>query len=378
MRRETQCVQVGSGPMPTVAGANTPVFTSTAYEYLDCSGPLYQRFFNTPNQAAVVKKLCALEEAEDGLILASGMAAISTALLSVLRTGDHAVVQDDLYGGTHSFVSDSFPRLGIRFTWAKGTPEDLLAAVQEDTRAIYMETPANPLLGVVDLAAVAAVARAKGITTLVDNTFATPICQQPLKLGIDLVVHSATKYMGGHSDLQAGAIVGPEDLVAQARLTATGFGGSLNATECYMLERSLKTLSLRVERQCENALKLARRLEAHPLVRRVYYPGLESHPSFDVARRQMNPYGAVLSFETAPEVGTAHEYMRRLHMIRPTISLGGVESTICDPASTSHHKMKPAERARVGIGDNLLRLSVGIEHVDDLMEDLEAALTARS
>lgn len=374
MQPETMCVHAGSRLDPQTQGANTPVFTSTAYGYLDCEAPLYQRYFNTPNQRAVVEKLCALEGAEDGLVCASGMAAISTALLAFVRAGDHVVLQDDLYGGTHAFAAHEFPRLGVEFTFAPTDPAALAAAVQSNTRVVYLETPTNPLLRVIDLQAVATMARKRGLVTIADNTFASPINQQPLRLGVDVVVHSGTKYLGGHSDLQCGAILTRRELLEPILVSATHLGGSLNAEPCYWLERSLKTLSLRVQRQTENAGRIAAFLASHPLVGKVYYPGLPTHPGYEIAQAQMRGFGAMLSFELGDPAASADEFMRRLRLIQPAISLGGVESTICSPAATSHHAMAPEARRRLGISDQLLRLSAGIENVDDLIEELAQAL----
>lgn len=374
MKPETMCVHAGSKLDPQTQGANTPVFTSTAYGYLDCDSPLYQRYFNTPNQRAVVEKLCALEGAADGLVCASGMAAISTALLAFLRAGDEVIFQDNLYGGTHAFAVQELPRLGIAARFAPTDAAAVCEAVTDRTRVIYLETPTNPLLRMIDLQAVAAFARERGVVTIADNTFASPINQQPLALGLDVVVHSGTKYLGGHSDLQCGAVLTREGLSEQVLTSATHLGGSLNAEPCYWLERSLKTLSLRVERQTANAARIAEYLSGHPRVSATHYPGLPGHPGHEIARAQMRGYGAMLSFELADASVCADDFMRRLHLIQPAISLGGVESTICSPAATSHAKVAPEARRAMGISDQLLRLSAGIENVDDLVEELEEAL----
>jgi cystathionine beta-lyase len=368
MHIDTKCIHAGGFSDSQAKGINTPIFTSSAYEYLDADVKLYQRYFNTPNQDAVASKLCALEGAEEGIVFASGMAAISTVLLTLLKSGDHAVVQDEVYGGSHAFIEEQFARLGISFTFVPTEAASVEAALQDNTRIIYLESPTNPLLNVIDLRAVADIARRNGITTVIDNTFATPINQNPFLLGIDVVVHSGTKYLGGHSDLYCGVAVTRADLASRIRKTASQFGGSLNALNCYLLERSLKTLSLRVERQNRNALGLATFLENHPKVARVYYPGLESHPKYAIARSQMSGFGAMLSFELKDVA--AHAFMRGLKLITPALSLGGVETTICDPATTSHEKVSDEVRSRLGITDKLLRLSVGIEDLDDLIQDL--------
>ncbi len=366
MRKETQCVHAGHAPDAATGGLNTPIYPSTAAEYLDRDHVPYQRYFNTANQTAVVRKLAALEGAADGVLFSSGMAAISTTLLALLRAGDHAVLQEELYGGTHAFVAELFQRTGIQHQFVPMQPAAIAAAITPQTKVIFLESPTNPLLHVIDLRAVAEIARPRGIITVIDNTFASPINQNPIALGIDIVVHSGTKYLGGHSDIQCGGALTTTALAKQIRHHACHLGGNLNALMCYLLERSLKTLHLRVERQTQNAGQLAAFLTQHPAVNCVYYPG------GDIARAQMRGFGAMLSFEL--NSGNAEDFQRRLKLIRPAVSLGGVETTICSPARTSHIKMPRAERERVGITDGLLRLSVGIEHIDDLAADLNHAL----
>lgn len=376
MNKETQCVHSGAIKDTMNGGVNSPVFTSTAFGYLDREQVAYPRYFNTPNQKAVVAKVCALEGAEDGVLFSSGMAAISTSLLAFLRAGDHVVMMDELYGGTHAFATREFPRLGLSCTFAPTDADAICAAVRENTKVIMIESPTNPLLSVVDIRAVAAFARQRDIVTVIDNTFATPLFQNPLGLGIDVVVHSGTKYLGGHSDICCGIAVTSADRAAAIRSLALSLGGSLNARTCALLERSLLTLALRVGRQTENAGALARHLAGHGAVRRVYYPGLASDRYHALARGQMSGSGAMLSFELDGAAVDPDRFVRALRVIQPAVSLGGIESTICAPAVTSHAKMTPEERARVGISDSLLRLSVGIEHADDLIGDLEQAMKA--
>lgn len=374
MRMGTQCIHAGKLTESAGGSLNTPILTSTAYEYLDTEEPPYQRYFNTLNQRAVVEKLCALEHGEEGLVFASGMAAISTVLLSFLQAGDHVVLQEDLYGGTHAFVKCELTRLGVQASFVATDPEAIRAALTPQTRLIYVETPTNPLLKIIDLQAVGALGRQTGIVTVVDNTFASPVNQTPLDLGLDISLHSGTKYLGGHTDLQCGALVTRRALIGRLRETACNLGGSLNAESCYLLERSLKTLHLRVERQTANAARLAEFLQAHPRVSVVNYPGLSSHPHHDLARRQMHGFGAMLSFELTPEAGDPVAFQRQLQLIHPALSLGGLETKICSPAATSHAKMDCETRASVGISDSLLRLSVGAEAVEDLEADLNQAL----
>jgi cystathionine beta-lyase/cystathionine gamma-synthase len=372
--QETQCVHHGGLRDVATGGISSPIYTSTAANYLDRDRVPYQRYFNTPNQEAVVRKVCALEGAEDGVLFSSGMAAISTTLLALLQTGDHAVLQNELYGGTHAFVAQMFQQFGIAFDFVDLTPAAIERGLTPKTRVIFLESPTNPLLHVIDLRHVARVARARGITTVVDNTFATPIHQNPIALGLDVVVHSGTKYLGGHSDIQCGIAVTSTALAARIRCHACHLGGSLNATTCYLLERSLKTLHLRVERQTANAARLAEFLVGHRAVARVFYPGLPDAAGHAVAKTQMRGFGAMLAFEVKPKAVTADAVQRKLQLIRPAASLGGVETTICAPAQTSHAKMPRPDRERLGITDALLRLSVGIEHYEDLIGDLNQAL----
>jgi cystathionine beta-lyase/cystathionine gamma-synthase len=374
MRKETECVHSGKYRDKAVRGVNTPVFTSSAYEYLDMEQTLYPRYFNTPNQEAVVQKLCALEMAESGLIFSSGMAAMSTSVLAFARAGDHVLMLDELYGGTHAFATGTFDRFGIRCSFAATDADELMKATTPQTKVLVIESPTNPLLGIIDIRKVAEAARARGIITVIDNTFATPINQNPLALGIDVVVHSGTKYLGGHSDLCCGAALGSSKMIERIRAMARNLGGSLNAVTCYLLERSLKTLAIRVERQSANAMKIAEFLAEHKSVRRVNYPGLSGYKGHAIARSQMRGFGGMLSFELDDPAGCSSDFQRRLRLITPAVSLGGVETLICSPALTSHAKISAKERERIGISDSLLRLSVGIENADDLIEDLGHAL----
>lgn len=378
MRKESQCVHAGHYHDPVTRGVNTPIFTSSSYEYLDREQIPYPRYFNTANQDAVVRKMCALEGAEDGVLFSSGMAAISTTLLAFAGAGDHVVIQEEIYGGTHAFATEAFDRLGIRYTFARTEADAVTGAVTPETRVIMIESPTNPLLGIIDIRRVAEFARSRGIITVIDNTFATPIHQNPLALGMDVVVHSGTKYMGGHGDLCCGIALAARVHVERIRALGKNLGGSLNAITCYLIERSLKTLAVRVERQSQNAASLAAFLDRHPAVRKVNYPGLAGFPGHRIAKAQMSGFGAMLSFELEDRRLHASEFIRRLQLIRPAVSLGGVETIICSPAETSHARLSAEERRRIGIPDSLLRLSAGIEHVDDLMADLDRSLVARS
>lgn len=376
MNKETQCVHGGAIEDTISGGVNSPIFTSTAFGYLGRDEVSYPRYFNTPNQKAVVEKVCALEGAEDGVLFSSGMAAMSTSLLAFASAGDHVVMMDELYGGTHAFATGEFARLGMTCTFAATDADAVCAAVRKNTTVVVIESPTNPLLSVIDIGKVAAFARERRVLTIIDNTFATPMFQNPLSLGVDVVVHSGTKYLGGHSDICCGVAVGSREHAARIRTTALSLGGSLNAATCALLERSLLTLAIRVERQTENAGRIARHLARHGSVRRVNYPGLETGAFHALAKSQMQGFGAMLSFELDGTKADADRFVRALRIIKPAVSLGGVESTICAPAATSHAKMSADERKRVGISESLLRLSAGIEQVEDLIADIEQALKA--
>ncbi len=374
MKSTTKCVHSGTYRDKATRGINTPVFTSSVFEYLGNEKRMYPRYFNIPNQRAVVEKLMDLEGCEDGLVFSSGMAAISTVLVTFLAPGDHAVIQDDIYGGAHALMTDLLSERGIDFTFAASDAEAINTAITAKTKLAYIETPTNPLLKIVDIKRIADHYRSKGVISVIDNTFASPINQNPASLGIDIVVHSGTKYLNGHSDLCCGAVLGGREVMSKIAKTAICLGGSLDARLCELLERSMKTMSLRVARQTENAQRIAEFLSCHPHVAKVNYPGLPSFPGHGIARRQMSGFGAILSFETADSQGSAHAFMNRLKLIKPALSLGGIESTICDPATTSHAKVSSEIRKRLGIADGLMRLSVGIEDAEDLMEDLGGAL----
>lgn len=369
----TQSVHAGSPGDSLYKGTVTPIFPSSAYDYEVEGNTMYPRYFNTPNHQAVAEKLAALEGAEEGLVFSSGMAAILTAIFAMMRNGDHAVFQGDLYGGTHAAVAHELPRYGMDYTMVDASDTaNFEKAIRPETRIIYIETPSNPTLKITDIRRVVDIARKHNIVTIIDNTFASPVNQNPIGLGIDIVAHSGTKYIGGHSDLSCGAILTSHKLAEAIRYGAIHFGGSLDAHTCWLVERSLKTLVLRVRQQNNNAMAIAEYLSKHPRVSTVYYPGLPSHPGHDIARQQMTGgFGGMLSFEVK---GDTHAFMDKLQLIKRAISLGGVESTITSPAKTSHVKMTAEDRARIGVTENLIRLSVGIEEAADLIADIEQSL----
>jgi cystathionine beta-lyase len=375
MKKETMCVHSGTYMDPNTGGINTPIYTSSVFHYIDTGKQPYPRYFNTPNQEVIVSKMCALEGAEDGVLFSSGMAAISTTFFSLLEPGDHVILQDEIYGGTHSFVTIQFENLGIGYSFVPTDADEIEKSIKSNTKLIFIESPTNPLLSIIDIIKVAKIGKSNNIITMIDNTFASPINQNPLELGIDIVMHSGTKYMGGHSDICCGIILTDKNITEQIKPTSYHFGGSLNATTCALLERSLKTLNIRVERQTNNALKLAEFLINHKSIENIYYPGLASHRGYEIAKEQMHGFGAMVSFELADNSKKACEFLRSLKLIEPALSLGGIESTICSPALTSHRKMSEEERKRIGITDRVVRLSVGIEHIDDLIEDIDQALS---
>lgn len=370
--KDTVCVHGGERENQ-FGSVNTPIYTSTAFNYLDTEERLYPRYFNTPNQQVLIDKLSMLENAESGLIFGSGMAAISTVILGLFGKGDHIVFQKGLYGGTIHFILQDLERFGIEYTILQDNlPETFQNSIGSHTKAIYIETPSNPLLSITDLAAIGEIGRKNNIISIIDNTFASPVNQNPINFGIDVVVHSATKYLGGHSDITAGVVLSDKHRIDKIRKSALNLGGSLDSLACYFLERSIKTLTVRVERQNANAQKIAEALSEHPAISKVFYPGLPSHDGYEIARKQMSGYGGVVSFKIKNQ--DVNVFLKKLTLIKPALSLGGVESTICDPSSTSHRHLTPEQKAEDGISDNLLRLSVGIENAEDLLSDLKNAL----
>ncbi len=370
----TICTHVGEVKDEQFKGAISPIYMSTSYAFDGVDVKRYPRYLNTPNQEALVKKIAALEKTENALIFGSGMAAVSTTILAFLKQGDHIVLQQTLYGGTYNFVLKEFEKFGIEYSFTKDLSIDSFKEViKPNTKVLYIETPSNPLLTITDMQAVADLAKANGIVTMIDNTFASPINQNPVDFGIDIVIHSATKYMGGHSDILAGAVAASNARIETIWNTAINLGGSLSDFTVWMLERSLKTMNLRVKCQSENALKMAQYLESNPNIHRVYYPGLKSHPDYELAKIQMKGFGGMLSFELNEEID-AMEFQRKLMLIKPSMSLAGLESTMLNPAVASHALMGAEERAKQGIKDGLIRFSVGIEETEDLIADIEQAL----
>ncbi|WP_405201832.1 trans-sulfuration enzyme family protein [Dokdonia sp. LLG6352-1] len=370
----TICTHTGEVKDEQFQGAVSPIFMSSSYAFMDVDVKRYPRYFNTPNQEGLSKKIAALEKTEAGMIFGSGMAAVSTTLLAFLRNGDHIVLQETLYGGTYNLVVEEFDKYGITYTFTEDLSEAAFAkAITPQTKVIYIETPSNPLMKVTDMKMVSALAKKHGIVTMIDNTFASPVNQNPKDFGIDIMIHSATKYMGGHSDICAGAVAASQEHIDRIWNLGKNLGGSLSDLMVWMLERSIKTMALRVKAQNRNAKKLAKWLDKKEEIDKVYYPGLKSHPDYALAKKQMSGFGGMMSFELAPHID-AEEFQKALKLIKPSMSLAGVESTMLCPAQTSHFLLGEEERAKQGIADGLIRFSVGIEEKKDLMADIDQAL----
>jgi len=377
-RIDTKLVHAGE-PTPRILGSvSMPIFQSAMFEYAGETSYhdlRYIRLNNTPNHMALHDKLSALENAEAALVTSSGMAAISTALLAVLSNGDHLLAQNCLYGGTHTFVTDDLEKFGISYDFIDAdNPESWKGKLRQNTKAIYVETMTNPLLEVADHKSVVEFAQKNGLTSLIDNTFASPINFRPPEHGFDLSLHSCTKYLNGHDDIVAGAIIGRAQLVEKVKHRLDHLGGSLDPHACFLLHRGLKTLALRVRFQSESALKIAAFLQNQSAVEKVNYPGLENHRQHARARELFDGFGGVLSFELNGGVVAANEFMKKTTIPVKAPSLGGVETLLTLPSTTSHAGMRPEERQALGITDGLIRMSVGIEATEDIIEDFENAL----
>ena len=337
------------------------------------SAYIYTRYGN-PTLSIAEQKIAALEGAEAAVVTASGMAAISSALLAVLRAGDEVIATRQLYGGAYRLMRDEFPRLGIVVRHVETDLAGIEQLVNPRTKALYVESPTNPTLRLVDLQKAIRFAKEWDLVSLIDNTFASPVQQKPIQLGFDVVLHSATKYLSGHSDLIAGAAAGSEAWMKKIRHAIIAFGGSMDPEAAFLLIRGLKTLGVRVERQGKNAMIVAKFLEKHPKVERVHYPGLASHPDHALARRQMKGFGAMLAFDLKGGLSAARRFCDRIRVFLLAVSLGGVESLVSLPVYTSHYNMTTPELRAVGVGPGTVRVSVGLEDPEDLVEDLRQAL----
>jgi len=386
-RFSTDCAHAGDETVPSRnQPAVMPIYQTSVYDFPDLdvvdnvwegkqAGYIYGRY-GLPNTTALEQIVAKLEKGEAALASASGMASIMVAFATLLQSGDEVVVAQDSYGGTVSLAAKELPRFGIASRLVTDTrPQAIQTALGPKTKALIVETISNPLWNVVDIPALVEVCRGKGVKLLVDNTSATPYLIRPLTMGVDVVIHSATKFLGGHHDVTAGILVGSTEFISRARDIAIRLGPSLAAFDAWLAVRGIKTLALRMERACANAAAVARSLQAHRNVRHVFYPGLDSHPQHELVRRTMNGNGgAMLSFDMKGDIKTAESFVKKLAMIRFAPSFGGLTTTISHPAKTSHRSLSPSQRAEVGITDTLMRLSLGIEDVEDIVRDLDNAL----
>ncbi len=382
----TLCVHGSGGVDPATGAVSTPIYQSSTFAFKNArqgaeifagetEGFVYTRIGN-PTQSALEKEIAFLENGEAGLAFGSGMAAISAVVLYYTRCGMNIVSSDTLYGGTHNLFMETLPNYNIEVREVDGTDTaNFEKAVDENTSCIYIETPANPTLTLVDIEAASRIARKNSIPLIVDNTFSTPYFQRPLELGADIVVHSATKYIGGHGDTVAGLVVGKQDFINDLRGTILrDIGGIISPLNAWLLVRGLKTLAVRMERHQENAMEIAQYLSFHPKVSQVWYTGLSTHPQHELAKRQMSGHGGVVSFEIKGGRKAGEKLMNNVNLFTLAVSLGDVDSLIEHPASMTHSTYSAEELQKVGISEGLVRLSVGIEHSQDLIADLRQAL----
>jgi len=378
LKIQTKAIHAGE-PRPRIAGAIVmPVFQSAMYEYAGektYDDVRYIRLNNTPNALALGEKLAELENAEAALVTASGMAAITTTLLTLLTKGDHLLAQDCLYGGTHDFVTKDLEGFGISYDLVDGdNPGSWAKKLRPNTKAMYVETISNPLVQVPDLEEVVKFSKAHNLVSVVDNTFTSPVNYRPPEHGFDLSIHSATKYLNGHSDIVAGAVIGDDALIEKITHRLNHLGGSLDPHAAFLLHRGMKTLALRVRQHNENAMKVASFLEGHRAIAKVNYPGLLSHPQHERAEKLFEGYGGMVSFEMVDGVGAAESFMHATKLAAVAPSLGGIETLITRPATTSHAGLSASDRQKLGITDGLIRLSVGLEDADDIINDFGDAL----
>ena len=385
-RPETEAVRGGTDLDKKNGPLATPIYQTSTFEVTDNEQQVratdtdmfYTRYGN-PTHTAVESAIARLEGADAALLFASGMGAITTSILALLKSGDHVVAQRDIYGGAAKFFTQWLPKLGIETTLVDtGEYEQHEHAIRPNTKILYLESPTNPTVRIVDLHKTAALAKKHGLISMIDSTFATPINQRPVEFGIDLIMHSGTKYFGGHSDLISGIVAGRQDLIDRIRHTRTTLGGVMDPHAAWLLLRGIKTLAVRVQRQNESALRIAQFLAQHSKVRRVHYPFLEGHPQRAVAMEQMSGGGGMLSFEVEGTGEDAKRMTEALRLFTLAPSLGGVDSLVSIPVLTSHAMISPDQRQKMGVTEQLVRLSVGIENADDLIADLEHALAAVS
>jgi cystathionine gamma-synthase len=385
-RPETEAVRGGSDLSKKNGPLSTPIYQTSTFEVTDSDQQVrathtdmfYTRYGN-PTHTVAENAIAELEGADGALVFSSGMTAITTTILALLKSGDHIVAQRDIYGGVTKFLTQWLPKLGIETTFVRTTEyEQHVRAIRQNTKLLYLESPTNPTLRVVDFKKVAAIARERKLISMIDGTFGTPINQRPIEFGIDLVMHSGTKYFGGHGDLICGILAGRQDLIDKVHETRTTLGGVMDPHASWLLLRGIKSLAVRVQRQNENALRIAEFLGAHPKVKRVHYPFAAGHPQRALAMEQMKGGGGVLSFEVDGSGEDARRVAESLRLFTLAPSLGGVESLVTIPVLTSHAMISAQERAEMGVTEQLIRLAVGIENADDLIADLEHGLSTIS
>lgn len=382
----TKTVHLAQEPDHKTGAVSEPIVPAVAYAFTDAEtaasivngeeeGIYYGRYGN-PTSRTLEKKMAGLEGSEDALGVSSGMAAISIAIMTFLKNKDHIIVTKDVYGGTHKFLSTIAPRYGMEYDYIDCTKtEKIESAIKENTKAIYIETPSNPTLTLIDIKKVSKISRKYNIPLIVDNTFMTPYSQRPLELGADIVVHSATKYINGHGDVIAGIICGDAKTIKYMRHNIMGdLGQNLNAWESYLILRGIKTLGIRVEKHSDNSQKVAEFLEIHPLVKKVYYPGLLSHPQYELAKEQMKSMGGIISFEIKGDVNVGKKFISQLKLAIISFSLGDPETLVQHPASMTHSSIPENALKDFGISSGLIRLSVGLEDVEDIINDIDQAL----
>lgn len=380
MKFQTRAIHTLQEPDPVTGAVITPIYQTSTFAQEDAGihkGYDYSRSGN-PTRTVLEGVLAALEGGQHGFCFASGLGALTTLTLALFKPGDHLVVGDDVYGGTYRFFTKIMEKFGLEIDFVDMTDlANVRSAIRANTKMIYMESPTNPLLKLVDIAGVVAIAKEKGIPTCVDNTFATAYLQQPLVMGVDIVLHSTTKYIGGHSDVIGGALILKDDTFKDAiKFHQNSIGATPDPFASWLTLRGVKTLGIRMEVHCRNAMALAQYLENHPEVENVIYPGLPSHPQHDIAKRQMSAYGGMIAVRVKGGEAEARQFMKNVKYFTLAESLGGVESLIEHPARMTHMSVEKAVREQLGISDNLLRLSVGIEDLEDLKADIEQAFKA--
>ncbi|MCZ7360245.1 MAG: PLP-dependent aspartate aminotransferase family protein [Candidatus Methanoperedens sp.] len=384
----TRCVRAGEAPDPSYGAHTTPLYQTSTFIFDSAEqgasrfageeeGYTYARLVpNTPTHAALVKKIASLEEGETGQTFSSGMAAITAVALSQLEQGDHFISSDVVYGGTYGLFSSVLAKFGVEVSFVDTSdPEKVKENVRKNTKLIFLETPANPTMIICDIEEICKIARETGALSVVDNTFATPYFQRPLKSGADVVIHSCTKYIGGHADLIGGVVVGKKEFVRSMAPVVNCTGGTMGVHEAWLSIRGLKTLHLRMEKHASNAMEVAEFLEAHPKIEWVRYPGLPGHPQYEIAQKQMSGFSGMLSFGIKGGIEAGRKLMNSVELCSLSVSLGAVDTLIEHPASMTHVNIPAEVRAKVGITDDLVRISAGLEEADDIIEDLDQALT---